>query len=172
MQVQIEHLDNLRVINFYVPCLTVDRAVLFIPENRQSPEFVRNIFKNCAVERCLITPELFACKYAENAKIDDVRLIVMAELEDFLQDAQKIEKPQGEGDVLLLAQAVADSYIRPTLNRDKGDVELMGFQSSVLNLKFIGHCAGCPFAQNTFNNVVAKELKRLVPDIKEIRLEK
>jgi hypothetical protein len=108
MQVQIEHLDNLRVINFYVPCLTVDRAVLFVPENRQSPEFVSNIFKNWAIERCLITPELFACKYAENAKIDDVRLIVMAELEDFLQDAQKIENPQGEGDVLLLAQAVAD----------------------------------------------------------------
>jgi Fe-S cluster biogenesis protein NfuA len=48
----------------------------------------------------------------------------------------------------------------------------MGFEDSVLNLKFIGHCAGCPFAQNTFNNVVSKELKRLVPDIKEIRLEK
>ena len=172
MQVQIEHLANLRVINFYVSHLTANRAVLFVPENRQNPEFVRNIFENCAVERCLITPELFACKYAENAKIDDVRLIVMAELEDFSENPQQLDNQAGEGDILRLGQAVADSYIRPTLNRDKGDVELLGFEDSVLNLKFVGHCAGCPFAQNTFNNVVAKELKRLVPDIKEIRLEK
>ena len=171
MQLQIEHLQNLRTINFYINLTADNKAMLFYPQNQSNPELIRNIFFGAEIERCLLTPDLLACKYGENADVDDLRLLIMAELEDFEQTAQKIKYENSDVEIFDLAQAVADSYIRPTLNRDKGDVELLGLNGGVLSLKFVGHCAGCPFAQNTLNNVIAKAFNRLIPAIREIRLE-
>lgn len=171
MQLQVEHLAALRVFNFYLPSSVNDKALLFYPQNQNNPQFVNNIFSDCKAERCLLTPELFACKYSDDADVAETRLLIMAELEDFFETVPLPDLQESETDVINLAQAVADSYIRPTLNRDKGDIELLGFDNGVLRLKFTGHCAGCPFAQNTLNNVIAKAFNRLIPNIKEIRLE-
>lgn len=171
MQVQVEHLANLRVINFYIPSLVKNNALLFCQQSRDNPEFLNNIFSSCNVEHCLLTPDLFACKYAKEADVEEMRLLIMAELEDFVESAQEVNFISDENEVMELAQAVADSYVRPTLNRDKGDIELLDFADGTLRLRFTGHCAGCPFAQNTLNNVIAKAFNRLVPAIKEIRLE-
>lgn len=171
MQLQIEKLENLKVLNFYVTFETVKTAVLLKPNNPENPEFVKNIFTACGGEYCLLTSELFAFKYDENTDFEAARLLIMAELEDFFAAPENLRSLQGASSILESAQAVADSFIRPTLNRDKGDVELLGLENGVLTLKFVGHCAGCPFAQNTLNNVIVKTFRRFVPQIKEIRLE-
>lgn len=171
MQLQIEHLPNLNVINFYIKGLLEYSALLLDVDNPQNPRFVQNIFEYAGGGHFLITPDLIAFKYPEDKNdVESLKLLIMAELEDFLDCPQNLSNIKGEESVLFLAQAVADSYIRPTLNRDKGDVEISEFKDGVLSLKFIGHCAGCPFAQNTLNNVIAKAFNRFIPLIKEIRL--
>ena len=170
MQVQIETLENLKVVNFYVDGMVDKSALLFDSKSTEIPPFVKNIFEYSGGGRFLITPELIAFKYPENADIETLKMLIMAEVEDFFANPQDLSGFGGEKDVLSLAQAIADSYIRPTLNRDKGDIEILNFEGDVLSIKFVGHCAGCPFAQNTLNNVIAKALKRFIPNIKEIRL--
>ncbi len=170
MQLQIEHLQNLRVFNFYLKGLLDKKILLLSANNPQNPEFVRNIFTYCQGEHCLITPDLFSFKYTNNADTENIRLTIMAELEDFLDNKQDLTNIEGEKNIIKQAEAVADSYIRPTLNRDNGDIEILDFSENALILKFTGHCAGCPFAQNTLNNVIYKALKRFIPEIKEIRL--
>ena len=171
MQLQIEKLENLKVINFFIRLELTEPAVLMKPNCINIPKFVKNIFSECGGEYCLLTPDLIAFKYDNNTDIETASLIIMAELEDFFAAPENLRSIQKNDNILELAQAVADSFIRPTLNRDNGDVELLGLDSGILTLKFVGHCAGCPFAQNTLNNVIAKTFNRYVPQIKEIRLE-
>lgn len=170
MQLQIEQLANLKVINFYVKNLLQDSVRLFDEDHASGVEFIENIFAYGNVEYCLITPDLFALKYKDAEITDDFRLFVIAELEDFLNQKQDILNIKQEENIKALAEAVANSYIRPTLNRDNGDVEIISFDADVLTLKFCGHCAGCPFAQNTLNNLIIKTLNKFVPQIREIRL--
>lgn len=171
MQLQIEHLPNLKVLNFYVPKVLSKKTLLLTPDSSDNPEFMRNIFDSFDGEHCLVTPEVFAFKYKNESEIDELRALIMAELEDFFEAPENLDNLQGKDDTFALAQAVADSFIRPTLNRDKGDIELVSLTDGVLIVKFTGHCAGCPFAQNTLNNVIVKALCRLIPQIKEVRLE-
>ncbi len=170
MQLQIEHLPNLKVINFYVKNLLKDSVLLFDEDHASGVEFIENIFAYGNVEYCFITPDLCAIKYKDEKTHEDLRLVVIAELEDFLSQKPDILNIKKDENTIALAEAVANSYIRPTLNRDNGDVEIISCNNGVLNLKFCGHCAGCPFAQNTLNNLIIKTLNKFVPQIREVRL--
>jgi len=59
--------------------------------------------------------------------------------------------------------------IRPHLQADGGDVELVDVNAEgVVTVRLTGHCAGCPMAQMTLQNGIARRLKELVPDVKEV----
>ena len=59
--------------------------------------------------------------------------------------------------------------IRPHLQADGGDVELVDVSDEgVVTVKLTGHCAGCPMAQMTLQNGIARRLKELVPAVKEV----
>ena len=49
-------------------------------------------------------------------------------------------------------------------------IETLLLGENVLQVQFTGHCAGCPYAQNTLQNVIVKTFKRYLPQIKEVRL--
>ena len=169
MQLQIEHLPKLKIINFYIKNLLNDSILLLKPDTPNSPQLAKNIFAYGNIEYCLITSDLMAVKYLSE-DMENLRLLVMAELEDFLAQPQDLSALRGEENVLDLAQAVADSYIRPTLNRDNGNIDISDYSEGILSIKFSGHCADCPFAQNTFNNVIIKTFNRFIPKIREVRL--
>ncbi len=59
--------------------------------------------------------------------------------------------------------------IRPHLQADGGDVELVDVNDDgVVTVKLTGHCAGCPMAQMTLQNGIARRLKELVPAVKAV----
>ena len=55
--------------------------------------------------------------------------------------------------------------IRPMLQRDGGDVELVDVQDGIVTVRLKGACHGCPMAQMTLKNGIEKLLKREVPEI-------
>jgi Fe-S cluster biogenesis protein NfuA len=61
-------------------------------------------------------------------------------------------------------QAAIDQ-IRPMLQRDGGDVELVDVQDGVVTVRLRGACAGCPMSQMTLKNGIEKLLKREIPEI-------
>jgi len=61
-------------------------------------------------------------------------------------------------------QAAIDK-IRPMLQRDGGDVELVDVQEGVVTVRLRGACAGCPMSQMTPKNGIEKYLKREIPEI-------
>ena len=59
--------------------------------------------------------------------------------------------------------------IRPMLQRDGGDVELVDVsEDGIVSVKLTGHCAGCPMAQQTLKMGIEKILKEKVEGVKEV----
>jgi Fe-S cluster biogenesis protein NfuA len=58
--------------------------------------------------------------------------------------------------------------VRPALQADGGDVELVDVTDGTVKLKLTGHCAGCPMSTMTLKMVIEKILKEQVPEVKEV----
>jgi len=58
--------------------------------------------------------------------------------------------------------------IRPALQADGGDVELLEVNNGTVKLKLTGHCAGCPVASMTLKMGVERVVKEQVPEVKEV----
>jgi Fe-S cluster biogenesis protein NfuA len=59
--------------------------------------------------------------------------------------------------------------IRPMLQRDGGDVELVDVQDGIVTVRLKGACHGCPMAQMTLKNGIEKLLKREVPEVQSVQ---
>ena len=55
--------------------------------------------------------------------------------------------------------------IRPMLQRDGGDVELVEIEDGVVKVRLKGACAGCPMSQMTLKNGIEKILKQEIPEV-------
>jgi len=60
------------------------------------------------------------------------------------------------------------NMIRPQLQADGGDVELVGIDDGNVKVRLQGACAGCPMSQMTLKNGIEKIIKKMVPEIKSV----
>lgn len=58
--------------------------------------------------------------------------------------------------------------IRPQLQADGGDVELVSCQDGVVKVRLQGACAGCPMSQMTLRNGIERILKQEIPEVKAV----
>jgi Fe-S cluster biogenesis protein NfuA len=59
--------------------------------------------------------------------------------------------------------------IRPALQADGGDVELVEVQDGVVKVRLTGACGGCPMSQMTLKMGIERILKKEVPEVKEVQ---
>ena len=58
--------------------------------------------------------------------------------------------------------------IRPALEADGGNVELVDVQGGVVKVRLVGHCAGCPMSAMTLKNSIERILKQEIPEVKQV----
>ena len=58
--------------------------------------------------------------------------------------------------------------IRPLLQADGGDIELVAIEGGVVKVRLRGACAGCPGAQMTLKMAVERRLKAQVPEVERV----
>jgi Fe-S cluster biogenesis protein NfuA len=58
--------------------------------------------------------------------------------------------------------------VRPALQADGGDVELVDVSEGVVKLKLKGACAGCPMSAMTLRDGVERLIKEQIPEVKEV----
>ncbi len=58
--------------------------------------------------------------------------------------------------------------IRPNLQADGGDVELVGIDDGIVSVKLTGACAGCPMSTMTLKNGIERILRDRIPEVKEV----
>jgi Fe-S cluster biogenesis protein NfuA len=58
--------------------------------------------------------------------------------------------------------------IRPSLQADGGNIELIDVTDGVVKVRLTGACGGCPMSQMTLKMGVEKILKQQVPEVKRV----
>ena len=59
--------------------------------------------------------------------------------------------------------------VRPMLQRDGGDVELVEVtEDGIVKVRLQGACAGCPMSQMTLRNGIERLLKQEIPEVKAV----
>ena len=58
--------------------------------------------------------------------------------------------------------------IRPALQADRGDVELVDVKDGVVSVRLTGACGGCPMSTMTLKAGIEQILKREVPEVTEV----
>jgi Fe-S cluster biogenesis protein NfuA len=55
--------------------------------------------------------------------------------------------------------------VRPHLQADGGDVELVDVENNIVKVRLKGACAGCPMSQMTLKQGIEQYIKKLIPEI-------
>ena len=58
--------------------------------------------------------------------------------------------------------------IRPNIQADGGDIELVAVEKGVVKVRLQGHCAGCPMSAMTLKQGVEAHLKKRVPEVVKV----
>jgi Fe-S cluster biogenesis protein NfuA len=64
--------------------------------------------------------------------------------------------------------AAALEKVRPVLQADGGDIELLGVVGRDAHVRLVGACIGCPSAELTLRAAVEQVLRREVPGFGEV----
>ena len=60
--------------------------------------------------------------------------------------------------------------IRPFLQADGGDVELLKMEDGIVFVRLVGSCVGCPSSLMTLKHGVEARLKEAVPAVKSVEM--
>lgn len=55
--------------------------------------------------------------------------------------------------------------IRPSLQADGGDVELVDVENGIVNVRLTGACGGCPMSQMTLKQGIERHIKKAIPEV-------
>lgn len=58
--------------------------------------------------------------------------------------------------------------LRPMLQRDGGDIELVDVVDGVVKVRLTGACGSCPMSMMTLKMGVENALKKEIPEVKEV----
>tara|TARA_B100001758_G_C18210553_1_gene504794 strand:- start:56 stop:286 length:231 start_codon:yes stop_codon:yes gene_type:complete len=58
--------------------------------------------------------------------------------------------------------------IRPFLQSDGGNIELVSFEKDIVKVRLLGNCISCSVNQMTLKNGVEMTIKKYVPSVKKV----
>ncbi len=58
--------------------------------------------------------------------------------------------------------------IRPALQADGGDVELVEVEGDIVKVRLTGACGGCPMSQMTLKQGIERHIKKIVPEVRSV----
>ena len=69
-----------------------------------------------------------------------------------------------------IKQKVQDALaeIKPQIQADGGDIDLVSVENGIVSVRLRGACAGCPMSALTIKQGVERLIKARVPEIKEV----
>lgn len=75
---------------------------------------------------------------------------------------------QSESPILERIGDALDS-IRPALQSDGGDVELVGFSDGVVRIRLVGACGPCPISSMTVKHGIERRVRAAVPEVTAVQ---
>jgi Fe-S cluster biogenesis protein NfuA len=76
---------------------------------------------------------------------------------------------QPAGDDLVARVTEVLELIRPAVQQDGGDIELVQVTTDgTVRIRFLGACVGCPSSEITLREGIARNLRERVPEVTEV----
>ena len=72
------------------------------------------------------------------------------------------------GDALIARVREVLEEVRPMVQSDGGDIELLDIIDDVVGVRLTGNCIGCPSSQATLRQGIERKLKQRIPQLKGI----
>ncbi len=79
-----------------------------------------------------------------------------------------VDPASGQDPLLAQVCEVVD-LLRPDIQADGGDVEVVGVHEGVVEVRLHGACVGCPSSGMTLQDGILSALKARIPSITDIR---
>lgn len=67
-------------------------------------------------------------------------------------------------------EKILDEDVRPKLLQHQGDVRIVEWKEGILKIKLTGHCAGCPSATLTTEEIIETAVKERMPEVEKVVL--
>jgi NifU-like protein len=101
-----------------------------------------------------------------HAEIED---LIAEILEDQKREAARVEKKEKRKRLtnlqkITMIQEVLENEIRPELQKDEGDIELIDIDGNNVIVALRGHCVDCPGAEYTLKLGVQEKLREMVAE--------
>ncbi len=111
--------------------------------------------------------------------ISEIRMYIKAYLENnkaVFTEMPERQQPKvgadGEvGDLDAKIIELLNTYVRPAVEGDGGNIEFVSFKEGIVTVELQGSCSGCPSSTVTLKSGIENLLKRMVPEVKEVRAE-
>lgn len=84
-----------------------------------------------------------------------------------MADQVQVQTQNGETDLRSRVEQVLDT-IRPYIQGDGGDIELVDIVSGMVQIRLAGACVGCMHSMMTLQAGVERMLKEALPEIKGV----
>ncbi len=73
-----------------------------------------------------------------------------------------------EAELVKKIKELIDTYVKPAVEMDGGNIEFKSFESGVVTVILQGSCSGCPSSTVTLKAGIEGMLKRMVPEVTEV----
>ncbi|TVR83680.1 MAG: NifU family protein [Saprospirales bacterium] len=144
-----------------------------------------DLFKNPYIKGVYICNNFVTITKEFNYNWEDIMLQLKNQLKEYLDSGHPIvnegyteaklewekEKQEYDGDDVDIVVKIKDmlqTYVKPAVEMDGGNIEFKGFQDGVVTLVMQGACSGCPSSTVTLKAGIEGMLKRMVPEVKEV----
>ncbi len=123
---------------------------------------------NYAWEDIMLKLKEFIKGYVEEggAIVSDGFAEAMAEIE--AERGASYEYTEDEAELVRKIKELIDTYVKPAVEMDGGNIEFKSFQDGKVTLIMQGACSGCPSSTVTLKAGIEGMLKRMVPEVKEV----
>ncbi len=85
----------------------------------------------------------------------------MLEMQEHTSEVSSESMPETEEEARVRKIGEALDELRPFLQRDGGDCQLIGVEGNVVRIKMAGACVGCQLASVTIHGIQAKLIAKL-----------
>lgn len=78
---------------------------------------------------------------------------------------REVPPEAGDGDALLPRVRAVVDLMRPDIQADGGDVEVVAVEAGIVQVRLHGACVGCPSSRMTLQDGLARLLRERVPEV-------
>lgn len=76
-----------------------------------------------------------------------------------------------DSEVVTKIKSILEEYVKPAVESDGGAISFSSFEDGVVKVKLQGACSGCPSSMITLKAGIENLLKRMVPEVTEVKAE-